>query len=194
VTRIRLREAYSPERLAELYATPHEHTKWADHRARVAVTVQIARALAGDIETAADLSCGDAAILRHLQMAADVTPGAPKLDIHLGDFAPGYPYRGPIEETIGQIPDVDLYVCSETIEHLDDPDLVLKAIRPKTECLVLSTPVECWQDRNPEHYWAWDRAGVEEMLHDAGFTVAVYAGLDLRPGGGEYEFGIWGCR
>lgn len=180
----RLRPAHTPEKLAELYAWPHDHTRWADHRVRVAVTVQLAYALSGHIQTAADLSCGDAAILRAL--------GVPQQ--HLGDFAPGYRYRGPIEQTIGEIPDVQLFVCSETLEHVEDPAAVLAAIRPKTEALILSTPVGCWGDRNLEHYWAWSREDVEEMLTAAGFTIALYTGLDLRPGGGEYEFGIWGCR
>lgn len=181
----RLRPAHSPERLAEIYATPHNHTKWNDHKIRVAVTAQLAFGLVGSqIQTAADLSCGDAAILKTL--------GVPLL--HLGDFAPGYEHHGPIERTIHDIPRVDLYVCSETLEHVDDPGLVLELIRPKTDALILSTPVGCWGDRNPEHYWAWSREDVEELLTAAGFQVVLYTGLDLRPGGGEYEFGIWGCR
>lgn len=186
MTRLRLREAYSPERLAEIYPAPHRHAKWPDHRVRVAVTIQLAHALVGEVTSAADLSCGDAAILRTMRVP----------QMHLGDYAPGYEYHGPVEETIGRIPPVDLYVCSETLEHLDDPDSVLRAIRTKTDALVLSTPVDAWDDvhRNPEHYWAWSRVDVEGMLTAAGFQVVLYAGLDLRPGGGEYEFGIWGCR
>jgi len=182
--RERLRPAYSPERLAEIYARPHDHTRWVDHKARVAVTVQVAYALAGNVSTAADLSCGVAATLRAL--------GVPT--VYLGDYAPGYPLHGPIEQTLEHIPPVDLFVCTETLEHVDDPVLVLTGIRSKASMLILSTPVGCWHDHNPEHYWAWDREGVEDLLTAAGFTVALYAGLDLRPGGGEYEFGIWGCR
>ncbi len=184
MTRLRLRDAYSPERLAEIYPVPHQHIKWHDHQVRVAVTIQIAHALTGPVESAADLSCGDAAILRALNVGVR----------HLGDFAAGYEYRGPIEKTAEQIPRVDLFVCTETLEHVDDPDLVLKAIRARTSALVLSTPVDCWRDRNPEHYWAWSREDVEEMLREAGFTVALYASVDVRPGGGEYDFGIWACR
>jgi hypothetical protein len=186
VTRVRLREAYSPEKLAEIYPAPHQHSKWPDHQVRVAVTVQIAHALVGRIQTAADLSCGDAAILAAL--------GVPVR--YLGDLAAGYPYQGPIERTVEEIPQVELFVCSETLEHLDDPDTVLKQIRAKTDALVASTPVEAWGDaqRNPEHYHAWDRAAVEEMLTAAGFRVVLYNELDLRPGGGEYCFGIFGCR
>ena len=184
MTRIRLREAHTPERLAEIYAKPHDHSQWADHQIRVAVTIQLAHALAGPVEAAADLSCGDAAILGALRAKRK----------HLGDLAPRYEYHGPLEETIDRIPHVDLYVCAETLEHVDDPDLVLRAIRAKTDAFILSTPVGAWQDRNPEHYWAWSRDDIEDMLALAGFGIVFYTGLDLRPGGGEYEFGIWGCR
>lgn len=184
--RVRLREAYGPEKLAEIYAAPHRHAKWPDHQIRVAVTIQLAHSLVGNVPSAADLSCGDAAIVEALGIT----------QTHLGDYAEGYEHRGPIEQTIEQIPHVDLFVCSETVEHLDDPDLVLKKIRTKTDALVLSTPVGAWNDadRNPEHYHAWDREAVEEMLTAAGFRVVLYNELDLRPGGGEYSFGIWGCQ
>lgn len=184
MTRVRLREAYTPEQLAEIYPAPHQHMKWHDHQVRIAVTIQIAHALTGSVGTAADLSCGDAAVLRALQVGRR----------YLGDYAAGYEHHGPIERTLEEIPPVDLFVCTETLEHVNDPDLVLKGIRAKAGALVLSTPVDCWGDRNPEHYWAWSRHDVEAMLVDAGFAVALYSSVDVRPGGGEYDFGIWACR
>lgn len=182
--RTRLRPAYEPEQLARLYATPHDHTHWVDHLIRVDVTIALARGLADRPATAADLSCGDAAIVKALN------PGR----AHLGDYAPGYEYHGPIEETIREIPRVDLFVCSETLEHLDNPDKVVKEIRGRAASLVLSTPVDCWSDPNLEHYWAWDREAVEEMLTTAGWQVQYFAELDMRPMTGAYSFGIWCCR
>lgn len=182
--RVRLRPAHDPAALAEIYAKPHDHTLWLDHKVRVAVTAAFIRSLSGKVQRAADLSCGDGAILYAIDAAERI----------LGDYAPGYPYTGPVEETIGRIPPVNLYVCCETLEHLDDPDLVLKAIRQKTQTLVVSTPVGAFADANKEHYWAWDREAVEQMLADAGFTVVVYNELDLRPANGDYAFGLWWCR
>lgn len=189
MTRKRLRPAYSPGELARIYATPHDHTKWQDHQLRVAATVEVGKWMgqAGGFRSAADLSCGDAAILRGIGDVAG--------HLHLGDFAPGYPYTGPVEETIHLIPPVDLFVLAETLEHLDDPDKVLAAIRLNTRTLLLSTPVDAWDDPNDEHYWAWSRADVEEMLTAAGFEVTVYSAVDFRMyGHGCYQFGIWGCR
>lgn len=184
--RKRLRPAHPPEELAKVYATPHEHARWSDHRLRVAVTSAMASVLVGDgVRSAADLSCGDGAVLKAVPAGARI----------FGDMAPGHELTGPIEETIELIPHVDLLVCTETLEHLDDPDAVLAAIRRKAGSLVLSTPVDAWLDTNHEHYWAWSRAGVEEMLEAAGFRPMSYLGLDLTMHGSDhYEFGIWGCR
>lgn len=183
--RERLRPAYKQQDLVEHYCRPHSTFDNADHRLRVAITIQLTRALVGTVNSVADLACGDAAI------ASSVNP--PRR--YLGDLAPGYPICGPIESTIEQIPPVDLFVCTETIEHLDDPDAVLKAIRAKTTHLVLSTPVGCFHDANAEHYWAYDREAVEAMCDEAGFKVSVYAELDLTAAGPDhYSFGIWGLR
>ena len=183
--RERLRRAYTAEELQRRYPQPHEHFGNHDHRVRVAVTIQIAKALAGNAESSADLSCGDAAILC----------AVPAKKRYFGDFAPGWPIVGPIESTIDHIPHVDLFICCETVEHLDDPDTVLKSIRDKTDALVLSTPVGCFHDQNPEHYWAWDREAIEQMLDAARFTPVLYASVDFRMHGPDhYEFAIFGCR
>lgn len=184
MTRQRLRAAYSPEELAKVYPRPHDHTQWIDHQMRIAFTALVAHGVDRDATSGADLSCGDGTLLRSM----------PLREKHFGDLAAGYPYHGPIEETIEQIPSVDLYICTETLEHLDDPDSVLRQIRGKAGRLVLSTPVGAWGDTNPEHYWAWSREDVEAMLEAAGFKVQLYASLDLRMVGADaYCFGMWGC-
>lgn len=184
MTRQRLRPAHPQYILGALYAKPHDHTRWPDHIIRVATTAGLARKFAGPVASAADLSCGSGAILAALEAEQRI----------YGDYAPGYDYQGPIEETIEQIPNVDLFVCCETLEHLDDPDAVLTKIRQKARMLVLSTPVDAWGDTNLEHYWAWSRADVEKMLVDAGWQVDEYVELDFRPEGLVYCFGVWGAR
>jgi hypothetical protein len=185
MTRKRLRPAYTDAELAALYRAPHDHRRWRDHHLRVDVTIAVARWMAGDgVAAAADLSCGNGAILT-------ATPAEVK---HYGDIAPGYQYHGPIEQTIDQIPKINLMVCSETLEHVDDPDFVLARMRERAGMLVLSTPVGAWGDTNPEHYWAWSREDVEDMLKAAGWHQHVYATADFTPMGLPYEFGIWGVR
>ena len=181
--RTRLRPALTSEELAKVYPTPHQHEQWAEHRIRVALTCPIAQSVPAT--TAADLSCGDGTILRSLV----------GVECYYGDYSTGWALTGLIEDTIWRIPNVDLFICTETLEHLDDPDTTLKAIRAKTHHLVLSTPVDAWGDVNPEHYWAWSRDDVEVMLREAGFSPDFYVAVDFtRSAENTYCFGIWRCR
>jgi hypothetical protein len=185
--RIRLRPAHTWDRLREICAEPHAHAFWPDHRLRVAQTIALIREL-GIPDVIADLSCGDAAIGRAL---------APQ-QLILGDFAPGYEICGPIEETIQQIPHVGLFICSETIEHLDDPDEVLRQIRLRADTLALSTPIGEVTDSNDQHYWGWDTDGVHAMLTAAGWQPEYMccAHYLSRPGSGwaPASYQIWGCK
>jgi 2-polyprenyl-3-methyl-5-hydroxy-6-metoxy-1,4-benzoquinol methylase len=189
MTRLRLRPMPTADQLAAMYATPHRHAVFYDHLVRVDATIAVARWLTKSGNTIADLSCGDGAVAFQLCREFD-------LDRILGDYAPGYPIHGPIEQTVERLDDrgVDLFICCETIEHLDDPDVVLTRIRAKTRRLVLSTPVGNTDPGNPEHVWAWDREDVDAMLQTAGFKTIIYAALDLRPSGYPYHWGIWGCE
>lgn len=175
--------------LAETYPALYDHTKWVDHIYRVEMLGVLAHHALPDRGTVADLSCGDAAIVKRLVASHQARP-------ILGDYVPGYHYTGPIEKTIHNLGncEADLFVCTETLEHLDDPDDVLRQIRPKTAQLLVSTPDGETVDRNPEHVWGWDAEAVERMLREAGFEPVVYSSLDLRPAGGEYAFQMWLCR
>jgi hypothetical protein len=185
--RMRLRPAYSREELAVICNEPHAHDYWPDHRFRVRQTISLALEM-GVPPVVADLSCGDAVIGRAL---------APEKLI-LGDFAPGYEITGMIEDTISEIPHVGMFICSETIEHLDDPDAVLAKIRVAADSLVLSTPIGETDSRNEQHYWGWDIEGVEEMLTAAGWTPeyrcdAHYLSV-LGNGWMPASYQLWGCR
>lgn len=196
MTRIRLRPRYSDEELKRIYATPHDHTKWADHHLRVEMTISLASWTARQFSctSIADLSCGDGTIVKCL---APTLPSssvrAPFSSVHLGDFAPGYQYTGPIEKTIHQVPNVDMFICSETVEHLDDPDTVLWEIGQVAETLIVSTPIgETTDVRNPEHYWGWDVDDVTAMLENAGWDRVNLTTIHLP--GWTYDYQIHACR
>lgn len=186
----RLRRNPNPTELSTMYRTPHDHRLWADHVLRVNLTSAVGHELVAfdNLEMVADLSCGNGSIAQ--SFCAPITI--------LGDLASGYPYTGPIEQTIEQIPRVQLFVCCETIEHLAEPFEVLKQIRKKTDALLLSTPTDNWSDPNPEHVWSWDREYVEDMLGMAGFNVSesLYREVDTRPLDPSYiyKFSVWGLR
>lgn len=186
--RERCRPKYSEEVLKEIYSKHWEmQFDWEDHVLRQQYTLDLANELITPEDTiGADLSCGDAYLSRNL----------PQIQWLLGDFAPGYQYRGPIEETVDEIPKVDVFLCCETLEHLDDPDGVLRAIRKKTKKLIISTPICRWHDQNPQHYWAWDQKAVRQMFMNAGFKKAAYKETPHLKRGDQYfgySFQIWGC-
>lgn len=187
--RERCRSSYSATELKRVYERVWSfQDDWEDHRRRLVVTEKVAeRTVAAHFTTAADLSCGDAYWTKRF----------PNVEWTLGDFAPGYEYRGPIEQTIEKIDPVDVFFCCETLEHLDDPDYVLQRIRLKTERLVLSTPKLYQYDENPEHYWAWDDECLREMLTSAGFQPFAYEeanGWNDSNRCNGYAFQIWGCK
>ena len=180
--RTRLRPVYTDDELQNIYAKPHSHTQFKDHILRVAKSIEILKEYS-DYKSIADLSAGDATIIDSLD--AEIK--------FYGDFAPGYKLTGHIEDTIKDIPDVDLFICSETLEHLDDPDTTLKAIRTKTKYLFVSTPKGEDNDNNVEHYWGWDDVDVKEMLIKAGFDPVVYFLLELRQDY-HYDYQMWICK
>lgn len=167
------------------YVEPHDHRRFGHgHHLRVEQTKAVVRWLAEwkDVATVADLSCGNGEIAR----AADNN-----VTRYLGDYAPGYYFHGPIEETIEQIQAVDLFICCETLEHLDDPAFVLQRIHAKSDFLVLSTPVNNFGDPNAEHLWEWNRGGVEDLLRETDWSILHFSESDTRPLDGVYRYGIW---
>lgn len=182
-----LREFHDEQTLKQIYAKPHDHAIYGrGHGIRVETTKALAKDMASMFrcKSVADLSCGNGAIAKSLGIQ----------EVILGDFAPKYQYVGPLEENLPKIKNVDMYVCSETLEHLEDPLGALKMIREKSCVLVLSTPIENWNDTNAEHYWSWDRDGIESLLSQSGWTPNIFAYLDTTVFGEPYIYGMWGCK
>lgn len=190
--RRRLRPAYSEEDLRRIYHTPHNSNNWEDHKVRVRQTIALGKEsnIRPSTGVIADLSCGNGEIARALARHFDV-------GLVLGDYAFNgeYAFHGPIEQTIDLMPfGVELFVCSETIEHLDDPDKVLRKIRQKAGQLLLSTPIGENDSSNPEHYWGWDQEAVKDMLSNAGWDPTLRVDLHFRNPGFNYDYQIWLCQ
>ncbi|CAB4242282.1 hypothetical protein UFOVP222_99 [uncultured Caudovirales phage] len=178
----RLRPKYSEEELKRVYDHQYDHTQWEDHITRIEETIRIGNiipAFVSGLETVADLSAGDGAIINAINIDKKI----------LGDYVDTYEYTGKVEDTITKIPNVDMFIFSETLEHVDNPLQVLKAIRKKTKWLLLSTPEDNWEDPNPEHYWAWDKEGVQELLEKAGFEPVYFESRPII-----YTHQIWICK
>ncbi len=180
--RRQLRPFYTPDQLAAVYARPYDHTRWADHVERVGKTVEVLDgfAAATGARTVADLSCGDGAIVG--------TSTHPWLARHLGDFTT----TGPIEKALPALPPVDMFVCSETLEHVEDPDALLAGIAERASHLLLTTPCGEDDDDNPEHYWGWDTEDLRQILTAAGWQdcqVELFTPRSVP----YYTFQIWTC-
>lgn len=204
MTRVRLRDA-RPEGEAAYYARVYpegyRHDRWPDHVERVKASADMIERYAGQIRSAADLSCGDGALInmisRHLNWAV------------LGDLN-GVPVsasvscRAQVVETIGYaaLPDslehlepVDLFILSETLEHIDDPDGLLARLTDRAQYLFLSTPLEESADSgNLEHYWSWGQADVHAMLEAAGWSpleTELLRPVSTRHMPGAYTYQLW---
>lgn len=185
MTRKQLRPFYRPEELERIYATAYDHTRWPDHVQRVAETIRTLDEFAHETgaRSVADLSCGDGAVVN-----GSTRPWQRKV---LGDLTT----TGPLETGLGRLDPVDMYVCSETLEHLEDPDAVLRQIREKAGHLLLTTPTDEVSDENPEHYWGWGTEDIRAMLVSAGWeprSVDLFR-PEVETAFQCYTFQIWMC-
>jgi hypothetical protein len=178
VTRFRALETLTPAELIDLY----DNHNWSlfVQAERDEATIRMGRTFEqGELSSIADLSAGGAQITPAIAQHYGIEPV-------LGDLSRqyGYPIFGPIETTVQHIAPVDLFVCSETLEHLEDPDLALDLIRPMTKYLLVTTPI--WEEPHMTahgHLWTWRQSDVETMLKDAGFTPVSFEEILI--------FGVW---
>jgi hypothetical protein len=181
--RFRTDYSYTEEELKALYRG-YDTNRWYDHIYRVNISAEMIRQYVAQTgaKLVADLSCGDRAVTKNLHVD----------ELYLGDIAKENcgtgVVHGKIEDTIKNIPYVDLFILSETIEHVEDPDDLLQQIAIRSNALFLTTPLDETPNTNPEHYWSWGKEDIEIMLRDAGFMRTVfYSELDF----GVARYQIW---
>lgn len=175
------------------YPNGYQHIVWPDHVERIAESVRfLAPWVTGrGMVSAADLSCGDGALIRRLpwpievRTMGDLVPAA-HLDVH-----------GPLPDTLDLLEGapVDLYLCSETLEHLPDPDGLLARVAELAHHVFISTPVaESPHTGNEEHYWSWDTGDVRDMLLATGWQPLaheVFRPDSTRHMDDAYRYQLW---
>lgn len=190
----RLREYPTEAELAEFYSEPYDHKRWEDHKQRVQWTIGILGPFVDkqNICYAFDPACGDGTILRSLP--ADV-------DKHFGDLvlAPHVDVIGPLEDTIpahathwdDSNPCESLLILTEIIEHVKDPEQVLRLAHDNFEWLLLTTPINEIREKhfNPQHVWAWSQDEMRDLLKRTGWNTLYGAALNTF----YYDYQLWIC-
>lgn len=185
---------------------------WRDHRwdsnfiERPRLWASAVALALGTPGTVCDPACGDATVV--LQ-AHNLSPIEFAL---LGDISPDtieklvpadLPFLskrqvGDVFDTLRGLPDAPLthaIVLTEILEHLDDPDALLRLAREKARWLVASSPiVPDGNDHTTQHKWAFDMDGYREMLVTAGWEPVVWFTANAEGHPYASGFQVWGCR
>lgn len=74
-------------------------------------------------------------------------------------------------------PPFDVILCTQVLQFIEDPAALLSLfgayLRPRAGVLVLTYPTN-WAECEAEDLWRFTKAGVDRMLHRAGFAVGVH--------------------
>lgn len=165
------------------YQRPRDNKDWPDSVFRLNVTAGVIAFVAP--KSVADMGCGDGSVLAaahrlspiEMAIMADISvPTMDRLDVPFPHIA----LRLDARLAITQVPRVDMVVMTEILEHVEDPDALLRSAATKAKFLVASSPnLEPQGYTNPEHVWEWDTAAFSAMLADAGWGPMALALLDL---------------
>jgi len=180
------------------YQVVRDNFVWPDHIARLLTTAGIVAWFGPG--TVCDPACGDASIL---EAAYRLRPFVSAI---LGDISvpqiealrPSFPAKlrfGTAIETLGDLPDksVDVVVLTEILEHVEDPETLLREARRVGGALVASSPIdEVPGTGNHEHVWSYSTGDYFDMLREAGWNPVISQMLELP--GYVYRFQTWGCR
>lgn len=121
-----------------------------------------------------DVGCGSGYGSLLLSWAAASVIGIdldPTAIAHARRHYPEVDYReAAADEPLGD--EVDLAVCFEVLEHVADPDAVLRAIAGQSRRLLLSmpNPLAVGSHLNPHHVNDWPLSYLKKRLRAAGFT------------------------
>jgi SAM-dependent methyltransferase len=91
--------------------------------------------------------------------------------------------RGPVEELPVEDGSFDLVLCTQVLEHCDDPAQAVRELRRVTAPggrVLASTHGVQWYHPSPVDYWRWTHEGLRRLF----VTNADWTGLEVEPSGG----------
>jgi len=181
------------------YQVERHNDSWCDHIARTNVTAALLAWL--QPRSVLDPACGDGSIV----LLTDLTSHIDRIVlsdiskpncVYLANYGVAHieVHCQSIEDALNTYEEFDAVVLTETLEHLPDPDAILRQARIVGARLIASSPEmrPGQHDTNPEHLWEFDGDGYYEMLTGAGWSVVQKTHLAFP--GLVYDFGIWVCR
>ena len=185
------------------YQAVRDNHVWRDHELRLLTTAGAIAWL--EPRSVADPACGDASIEIELLRLRNLD------QLYLGDIsAPQIEYNQRAAELnhgrthvthrvcdaidfLDGLVFVDVVVLTEILEHVEDPESILRAARGKASHLVASSPLgEKPEHNNHEHVWSWDKDDYRAMLVSTGWRPIAYQELSFDPP--FYTFQLWVCE
>jgi SAM-dependent methyltransferase len=152
-------------------------------RPRLSFPTYAARApLAAWLREEARLAAGRPKAPRLLDVGCGVKPYEPFFREAVAEYV-GVDIANPAAELEGTVEDIpvpdasfDLVLCTQTLEHVDDPARAVRELRrvvgPGGRVLLSTHGVQVYHP-NPNDFWRWTHAGLERLFRENGTWSAV---------------------
>lgn len=179
------------------YQGVRDNMSWPDHRYRTFLTTAAIRFLGP--QTLADPACGDASIENSIELMRvkmylnDISRSQIEM-IQMASLVPPDVQCMDVYDHVEYIPQVDVIVLTEILEHLEDPDKLVRMASKKARYLIASSPISERSNTNHEHVWGWDEDGYSEMLRNGDWTPTTVVKQYMNLSGLPYDFQIWTAR
>jgi len=145
-------------------------------RAPLAVWLE-AQARIGEVYRVLDVGCGPKPYYPFFADRASEYVGVDVVDNPVAEL------RGSVEELPVEDGSFDLVLCTQVLEHCDDPAQAVRELRRVTAPggrVLASTHGVQWYHPSPVDYWRWTHEGLRRLFT----TNADWRGLEVEPSGG----------